>query len=110
MSLIDKYLERKDFSSYEDFVSGYKLKCPDNFNFAYDVVDYYAANEPDRKALVWCDEKEDDKIISFKEMKEMSLQAAKMLSSLGIKKDDIVTLILKQRYEFWFLLLALYRI
>ncbi len=110
MSLIDKYLERKDFSSYEDFVSGYKLKCPDNFNFAYDVVDYYAANEPDRKALVWCDEKEDDKIISFKEMKEMSLQAAKMLSSLGIKKGDRVTLILKQRYEFWFLLLALHRI
>ena len=43
-------------------------------------------------------------------MKEMSLQAAKMLSSLGIKKDDRVTLILKQRYEFWFLLLALHRI
>lgn len=110
MSLLARYLKIEDFNSYDDFKLNYNINVPDKFNFAYDVVDSYAAEEPERKALVWCDEKENDRIINFAEMKEMSLRVANMLSSLGIKKGDRVMLILKQRYEFWFLLLALHRI
>ena len=35
-------------------VVDYTLKCPENFNFAYDVVDAIAAAEPDKRALLWC--------------------------------------------------------
>ena len=34
------------------FVYDYKLKCPENFNFAYDVVDEIASAEPDKLALL----------------------------------------------------------
>ena len=51
MSLLSKYLKKTDFASYEDYYANFKIDVPDSFNFAYDVVDYYAAHEPNRKHL-----------------------------------------------------------
>lgn len=33
----------------------FKVNCPENFNFAYDVVDKIAEHEPNRRAMVWTD-------------------------------------------------------
>ena len=32
----------------------FQIHCPDNFNFAYDVVDRIASQAPDRRAMMWC--------------------------------------------------------
>ena len=32
----------------------FDITMPDNFNFAYDVVDDIAINDPERTAMVWC--------------------------------------------------------
>ena len=48
--MIDKYLKQSVFSDQEDFVQNYKVIVPEHFNFAYDVVDEWAAKEPDKKA------------------------------------------------------------
>lgn len=109
MSLLSKYLKKTDFASYEDYYANFKIDVPDSFNFAYDVVDYYAAHEPNRKALVWCDDNE-SRIFTFRDMKIMSDKAANVFTKAGIKKGDPVMLILKQRYEFWFCILALHKI
>jgi len=37
----------------------------ENFNFAYDVVDEIARQEPDRRAMVWCNETGESKTIIF---------------------------------------------
>ena len=47
-----RFLERTEFSSYEDFKANYRLKVPANFNFAFDVVDTLAVEDPGRRALV----------------------------------------------------------
>jgi acetyl-CoA synthetase len=102
-------MPKTEFCSYEDFRDAFSVKIPDNFNFAYDVVDWYAEHEPDRKALVWCDDTV-SKTVTFKEMKVMSDKAARMFTAAGIRKGDPVMLILKQRFEFWFCILALHKI
>ena len=56
--LLNKFLSRTDYESYEDLYKNFKITIPDNFNFAYDVVDEYAKTEPKREALVWCDDEE----------------------------------------------------
>ena len=56
MSLETRYLNKTDFESYEDFRENFKLNVPSNFNFAYDIIDEYAKLEPERLALVWCDD------------------------------------------------------
>ncbi|MGL4370114.1 MAG: AMP-binding protein, partial [Spirochaetota bacterium] len=109
MSLLNTYMPKTEFPSYEDFRDNFKVNIPENFNFAYDVVDWYAAHEPDRRALVWCNDNE-EKVFTFADMKRMSDKAANMFTSAGIRKGDPVMLILKQRYEFWFCILGLHRI
>ncbi|HZK34221.1 MAG TPA: AMP-binding protein [Bacillota bacterium] len=105
-----KYLNKTEFNSYEEFVDDFRINMPNNFNFAYDVVDKIADETPDKLALVWCDEKNNDIRLTFSQIKELSNKAANLFLSAGIKKGDSVMIILKRRYEFWYCLMALHKI
>ncbi len=108
--LLERFLSRTQFESYDDFFKNFSLKIPSNFNFAFDVVDELAKTKPNERALVWCDEKGADACFTFGEMKKLSDQAANVFAEAGIKKGDPVMLILKRRYEYWPLLLALHKL
>lgn len=108
--LLDRYLAQVEFSSYDDFAQHFRIIVPENFNFAYDVVHAYAEAEPERTALVWCDDHGDRRTFTFADLREYSDKVANYLTGLGIRKGDPVMLILKRRYEYWFCLLALHKI
>ncbi|MCH4154849.1 MAG: AMP-binding protein [Muribaculaceae bacterium] len=108
--MLEKFLERTEFSSYEDFMENFKVKVPENFNFAYDVVDEWAKTEPDKKALLWTNDKGEEIQFTFADIKRESDKTASYLMQLGIKKGDMVMLILKRRYQFWFAITALHKI
>ncbi len=108
--MFEKYVNRTTFASYEDFKDNFVINVPENFNFAFDVVDEIAADEPDRTALVWCNEADEEKIFSFADLSRASNRAANYLRELGICKGDAVMLILKRRYEFWITFLALHKL
>lgn len=108
--VLDKYLAQTDFSSYQEFAEKFKVLVPENFNFAYDVVDEIARKTPEKIAMVWCNDLGDERIFTFADMKKYSDKAANFFLSVGIGKGDPVMLILKRRYEFWFCTLALNKI
>lgn len=108
--MLEKYIPRVDFDSYDDFVENFKINVPENFNFAYDIVDQIAAATPDKVAIVWCDEKGDEETFTFGQLKYYSDKTANFFTKAGIGKGDPVMLILKRRYEFWFSILALHKI
>ena len=108
--MLEKYLKQTQFTDFEDFKANYKLLVPENFNFAYDIVDEWAAKEPDKRALLWTNDKGECREFTFGEIKKYSDQTASYYQSLGIKKGDIVMAILKRRYEFWFTIIALHKI
>jgi acetyl-CoA synthetase len=110
MSLINRFLEKTEFSSYKDFCKNLRIKVPENFNFAYDIIDEYARLEPDRLALVWCNDEGEENSFTFADLKYWSEKTANYLKSLGIKKGDRVLLLLRRRYEFYFFVFALARI
>ena len=107
--LISKFCETQ-FSSYEDFRDRFKINVPENFNFAYDVVDELARTKPDARALVWCDDKGNDKTFTFADMKRLSDQAASLFTSDGIRKGDVVMTLLRSKYQYWICALALHKI
>jgi acetyl-CoA synthetase len=107
--MIEKFI-KNDYSSYENFYKNFKINVPQNFNFAYDIVDDMAAIKPDATAMVWCDEKGGYAKFTFSDMKKNSDKTANFFKSIGIKKGDRVMLILKRRFEFWFCILALHKI
>ena len=108
--VLDRFLPRTDFSSYEDFSRNFRVNVPRQFNFAWDVVDEVAAREPGRTAMVWCNEKGEEAVFTFAQMTELSRRAAAFFLSLGIGRGDPVMLILKRRHEYWYCLLGLHRI
>jgi acetyl-CoA synthetase len=108
--MLEKYLKQTQFTDFEDFKANYKLLIPENFNFGYDVVDAWAAKEPNKKALLWTNDQGECREFTFGEIKKYSDQTASYFQSLGIKKGDIVMAILKRRYEFWFTIIALHKI
>lgn len=110
VSLLKNYVNRIDFDSYEDFKENFRFQIPENFNFAFDVVDIYAEQDPEKIALVWVDDFNQEKRFTFLDMKEYSNKTANFFKSIGIKKGYNVLLTLKNRYEFWFSILALHKI
>lgn len=110
-SLYHEYLvEDREFTSFEDFKNNCRLKTKPDFNFAYDIVDTYAADFPGKRALVWINDDGNEKTFTFDDISRESKRAAYWLVSKGIKKGDTVMLILRRRYEWWILMPALHRI
>jgi acetyl-CoA synthetase len=108
--ILEKYIKRTVFNSYEEFKTDFKINIPENFNFAYDVVDEIAIKTPDKRAMVWCDDKGSEAVFTFAQMKYYSDKAANFFKATGIRKGDAVMLILKRHYEYWFCTLALNKI
>lgn len=108
--MVEKFLSRTVFTSQEDYIRNFRIRIPADFNFAYDVVDAYAAEEPDKKALLWTDDRGGEIQFTFADMKRETDRTASYFQSLGIGRGDMVMLILKRRYEFWFSILALHKL
>ena len=108
--MIEKYLQQTTFNDFEDFKANYELIIPEDFNFAYDVVDGWAAQEPNKRALLWTNDQGECRTYTFGEIKEITDRTAGYFSSLGIGKGDMVMAILKRRAEFWFTIIALHKI
>lgn len=108
--MLNQYLKQTSFSSQEDFIRNLEIRVPEQFNFAYDVVDGWAAQEPDKPALLWTNDKGEHRQYSFAEMKHYSDLTASYFQQLGISRGDMVMLILKRRIEFWFSILALHKL
>ena len=108
--MIERFLKQTTFTSQQDFIDNLKINVPDNFNFGYDVVDAWAAEQPDKPALLWTNDKGEHRQFSFGDMKRYTDQMASYFQSLGIGRGDMVMLILKRRYEFWFSIVALHKL
>ena len=108
--LLDRFLPRIEFDSYEDFKANYKVNVPENFNFGFDIVDAWADSEPEKKALVWCDDHGHERIFTFTDIKKLSNRAANFFRSIGIRKGTVVMLILRRRWEYWVCATALHKL
>ena len=88
----------------------FTLQYPDDFNFAYDVVDRIAEETPEKRALVWCNTEGEERVFSFADMKKYSSRMANIFRNAGIGRGDRVMLILKRHYEYWFAAMALHKV
>ena len=108
MNLLSKFLDRTEFENYEDYYNNFKVKVPEDFNFAYDVVEEYANLAPQKRALVWCNDEGQERIFTYMELNEEVNKAANFFKRVGIKKGDFAMLILRRHYQFWISIYALH--
>ena len=108
--MLERFVEKTCFTSQEDFVNNLKIKAPENFNFGYDVVDAWAKENPNKRAICWTNDKGEHIDFSYADLKEKTDKTAAYFQSLGIGKGDMVMLILKRRFEFWYSIIALHKL
>lgn len=108
--MIERFLAQTEFASQDDYKQNLHFIIPEHFNFAYDVMDAWAEEEPDKLALFWTNDEGVCRRFTFRDIKVQTDQTASYFQSLGIGRGDMVMLILKRRYEFWLSMLALHKI
>ena len=108
--MIERFLKQTTFTSVEDYNKNLEFIIPENFNFAYDVMDAWAEEAPEKLAILWTNDKGEEIRTTYGQLKEQTDQAASYLQTLGIGKNDPVMLILKRHYEWWVIMLALCKI
>lgn len=108
MELYEKYV--KETVAADGRLTGIEYDIPDDYNFGFDVVDARAALTPDKRAMIWISENDEEKIFTFADIARESAKAANYFASLGIKKGDRVLLILRRHYQFWPAIVALHKI
>lgn len=91
-------------------ISKFDLRLPDNFNFAYDIIDKIANIDHDRRGLLWVKETGESRELSYGELSKLSNRAANMFLARGIKKGDKVMTVLKRHWQMWIITYALEKI
>ena len=74
--ILKKYCPRIEFESYEDFYENFRIDVPPAFNFGYDVVDEWARVEPEKSALLWCNDAGEERSFTFTDISRLSNKAA----------------------------------
>ncbi|MDO5140645.1 MAG: AMP-binding protein [Eubacteriales bacterium] len=104
----------EDFIQTEENEAGYPTKLvfknTENFNFAFDVVDAVAEEQPDRLCMLHLDREKNERRFTFNDMKKMSARAANYFKAQGIRKGDKVLLLLRRNWEFWPILVGLHKL
>jgi len=108
--MLERFLPRIEFDSYEDFRDNYRVNVPETFNFGFDIVDEWARQEPGKMALVWCDDFGNERKFTFADISRLSNKAANFFRDRGVKKGSVVMLILRRRWEYWVCATALHKL
>ena len=108
--MIERFLKQTSFSSIEDYNKSLEFVIPENFNFAYDVMDEWAKEKPEALAMLWTSDKGEERRFTFKDIKVQTDRTAAYFQSLGIGKGDPVMLILKRHYQWWLAMLAIHKL
>ena len=95
-------MNKENSSSYEKICSSYRLDCPDDFNFAFDILsNKYGKSK--KTALIAIDKNGIEfKKISYNKLDINSSRFANALVNLGVKKKDKVLIILPRISEWYY--------
>lgn len=98
-NMTDYEAERRDF----------KLVAPADFNWAYDVIDRWAA-DPQHQAMFWVGSDGTERPITFADFSRRSNQLANALAGLGVGHGDRVFLMLPRLVEWWESILGIMKV
>ncbi len=98
------------YKSYEELREKYKIEYPEKFNFAFDIVDKKAERNRNKLALIWVNEKGDERKITFRDLKIYSNKVANFLQGLDIVKGDRILVMLPRIPEWWFVILGIMKV
>ncbi len=99
-----------NMQDYEEVYRNFSIDVPPYFNFGFDIIDMWAAKDRNKLAMIWVNQKGEEKKYTFWDLKTESNRAANILLKYGIHKGDRVLIMLPRVPEWWILTLALIKL
>ncbi|GBD90206.1 acetyl-coenzyme A synthetase [bacterium BMS3Abin04] len=107
---VKKFLELRDFllnvQNYDEAVENFKWPHLTKFNWALDYFDAMARGNNDT-ALIYCDENDNERKVTFDIMSRRSSKVANLLNDLGLQKGDRVMIMMDTSVEIFEILLGI---
>ena len=90
-----------NMTNYEATYAEFKWDVPEKFNFARDVVDKWAGQDPEQLALFWVDDTGHEEKRTYADISRVSRQLDNVLTDLGIARGDVVIIMLGRELAWW---------
>lgn len=95
---------------YDSLYRQFRWQVPARYNIGVDVCDRWAANEPDRLAILHARADGRDEYITYGWLRETSNRLANVLRARGIARGDRVAILLPQSPEVAAIHIAIYKL
>ncbi|HJK05406.1 MAG TPA: AMP-binding protein, partial [Methanocorpusculum sp.] len=99
-----------NMTDYEETYSTFSIAVPEYYNFGFDVVDAWAKKDRNKLAMIWTNQKGEEKYFTFRHMMNLSNQIANMMFKQNIGKGDRVMIMLPRVPEWWTFAIAAIKI
>lgn len=99
-----------NMTDYEQERRGCHLTVPERFNFALDVVDRWASDDPSKLAMLWVGQGGEARRLTFGHFHEASNRCANVLKALGLRQGDGVLIVMPRLPEWHVILLGLMKL
>ena len=86
---------------HQKLCATFKWSRPTHYNFATDVIDRWASEDPEKLAIFWVDDNANQKQRSFADISNHSKSLASGLTSAGVQRGDVIILMLGREIEWW---------
>ncbi len=104
------FLSKNKFDNYDDYRKHAVPNIPDDFNFAYDVIDKLAETDSEHVAIIWTNSAHERRTFTFRDLSQMSNAVANFLTTRGLGAGDTALLFMRRRWEYWILMMAMHKI
>jgi len=88
----------------------FSIKVPEYYNFGYDAIDRRAEEDPAKLAMLWVNQKGQEKRYTFGDLRALSDRTALILRRYGIRREDRVLIMLPRIPEWWIFIIALIKL
>lgn len=92
---------------YDEMYGSFRIDVPEYFNFGFDVVDKWAKKDRNKLAMVWVNQKGEEKKFTFRDLSRLSNQVANMFIKYGPLKGERVLIMLPRTPEWWIFTLGM---
>ncbi len=103
-------MNQPNLANYQEAYDSFEWDRPEYYNFAVDVIDRWASQDPHKQALFWVDDAGNEKTRTFQEISTNSKKLCNALTQAGVSRGDTVIVILGREVEWWEVFTAVQRL
>lgn len=94
-------MNKYNMTNYDDVYTSFTWDIPERYNFAHDVIDYWAGKDAQMLAMLWTDGNGREERRTFSDIAKASRKLCNILKEAGVRRGDTIIVMLGRQIEWW---------